>query len=62
MTTDELRGLGTHQVIYLRAGRRDGEWPVALYGADGVPLVIVDDIDTAVEFTDEYDLKIIAVH
>ena len=62
MTADQLRGLGTHQVVYLRAGRREGEWCVALYGADGVPLVIVDDVEAAAEVAAERDLKIIAVH
>ena len=62
ITADELRGLGTHQVVYLRAGKREGEWVVALYGADGVPLVIVADVEAAVEFAAENDLKVIAVH
>src|SRR5690242_139794 len=31
ITADELRGLGTHQIVYLRAGKREGEWVVALY-------------------------------
>ena len=62
MTADELRDLGTHQVVYLRAGRLEGEWLVALYGADGVPWMMVDDVETAVEVADEHGLKIIAIH
>lgn len=62
MTANELRGLGTHQVVYLRAGRCEGQWLVVLYGADGVPLVMADDVETAVEVAAAHDLKIIAVH
>jgi hypothetical protein len=62
MTADQLRGLGTHQVAYLRAGMCDGERLLVLYGADGVPLVIVDDVKTAVEVAAEHGLRFIAIH
>jgi hypothetical protein len=62
MSADQLRGLGTHQVAYLRAGTCDGQRLLVLYGADGVPLVMVDDVETAVEAASGRGLKFIAVH
>lgn len=62
MTVDQLRGLGAQEVVYLRAGMCDGERLFVLYGADGVPLVMVDDVETAVDIATEHGLKFIAVH
>ena len=62
MTVDQLLGLGTHRVAYLRAGTRKGERLVVLYGADGAPLAEVGDIETAVEIAGERGLEFIAVH
>ena len=62
MTADQLRGLGAHQFAYLRAGMCDGERLLVLYGADGEPLTMVDDVETAVEIAAEHGLKFIAVH
>ena len=62
MTADQLLGLGTHRIAYLRAGTYDGERLFVLYGADGVPLAAVDDVDTAVELAAERGLNFIAVH
>jgi len=62
MTAEQLLGLGTHQVVYLRAGTCDGERLFVLYGADGMPLVTVDDIETAVEIAAARGLEFIAVH
>jgi hypothetical protein len=33
-----------------------------LYGADGVPLVTVDDIETVVEIAAEHGLAFVSVH
>ena len=56
MTADQLLGLGTRQVAYLRGGTYDGERLFVLYGADGVPLAVVDDVETAVELATERGL------
>ena len=37
MTVDQLLGLGTHRVAYLRAGTYHDEKLFVLYGADRVP-------------------------
>jgi len=49
MTVEQLLQLGTRQVVYLKAGLHDGEVAFVLYRADGIPLVAVDDMETAVE-------------
>jgi hypothetical protein len=62
MTADQFLGLGMRQVVYLRAGTSNGERLFVIHGADGVPLVMVDDVETAVEIAAEHGLKFIAVH
>jgi hypothetical protein len=62
MSVDQLLDLGTRQVVYRRDGTCNGKRRLVLYGADGVPLVMVDDVETAVEIAAEHGLKFIAVH
>jgi hypothetical protein len=62
MTIEQLRHLGTRQVVYLKAGMHDGELAFMLYGADGTPLVTVDTVDAAVEMVAEHGLGFAAVH
>jgi len=57
MIADQLLDVDTRGMAYLRAGTRDGERLVVLYGADGMPLVMVPDVETAVEIA-----EFIAVH
>jgi len=62
ITADQLRHLGTHQVVYLKAGTCDGEQAFAVFGADGTPLVVVDAVEAAVEIVTEHGLSFVAVH
>jgi hypothetical protein len=62
MTADQLRGLGAHQVVYLRAGMGNGTRPLVLYAADGEPLLMVDDIETAAEIAAEHGLRFVSIH
>ena len=62
MTMEQLLHLGTHQVVYLKAGMHDGEQAFLLYGADGTPLVMVDTVEAAAEMAAEYGLGFVAVH
>jgi hypothetical protein len=62
MTVDQLLDLGTCQVVYLRAGTCDGERLFVLYGADGLPLVTADDVETVVEIAAEHGLAFVSVH
>ena len=47
---------------YLRSGIRDGEQAFVLYRADGTPLVVVDDVETAVEMAATHGLGIVTIH
>jgi len=62
MTAEQLLALGTRQVVYLRTGMYEGERLFVLYGANGMPLVTVDDIETAVEIAAEHSLEVVPVH
>jgi hypothetical protein len=62
MTAEQLLALGVRQVAYLRTGTYEGERLFVLYGADGMPLVTVDDIETAVEIAAEHSLEFVTVH
>ena len=62
ITAEQLRHLGTRQVVYLKSGLRDGEQAFAVFGADGTPLVVVDAVETAVEMVAEHGLGFVTVH
>ena len=62
MTTEHLLNLGLRQVVYLRTGLCNGKKLLVLYGADGEPLTMVDDVETAVEIAAAHGLEFIAVH
>jgi hypothetical protein len=62
ITAEQLRHLGTHQVVYLKAGTCDGEQAFAVFGADVTPLVVVDDVEAAVEMVAEHGFGFVTVH
>ena len=62
MTPEQSLHLGTHQVGYLRLGRGDGEPAFVLHGADGAPLVMAGDVETAVEIAAKRGLAFVTVH
>jgi hypothetical protein len=62
MTVEQLRYLGTRQVVYLRGGTCDGEIVYLIHSADGIPIVMVEDIETAMAMIARQDLTIVAVH
>jgi hypothetical protein len=62
MTAKQLLQLGARQVVYLKAGIRDGEMAFMLYGGDGTPLAMVDTVESAVEMVAEHGLGFVAVH
>jgi hypothetical protein len=47
MTAEQLQQLGTRQVAYLSAGIRDDEIVFIIHGADGTPILMVEDLKTA---------------
>jgi hypothetical protein len=62
ITVEQLLYLGIRRMVYLKAGMRDGEQAFALYRADGTPLVVVEDVATAVEMVTEHGLGFVTVH
>jgi hypothetical protein len=62
MTPEQLLHLGTRQVVYLRSGMCDGEPAFVLHGADGAPLVMAGDVETAVEIAVKHGLAFVTVH
>jgi hypothetical protein len=62
ITAEQLRGLGKRQMVYLKSGKRDGKQAFALYGADGTALLVVDDVEAAVEMVARHGLDFVAVH
>lgn len=62
ITAEQLLHLGTRQMVDPKSGMRDGEPAFVVYGADGIPLVVVDDVATAVEMVTEHGLGFVTVH
>jgi hypothetical protein len=62
ITAEQLRNLGARQVVYLKAGTCDGEEAFVVFGADGTLLVVVDNVDTAVEMVAQHGLDFVTLH
>jgi hypothetical protein len=62
ITAEQLRHLGTRQVVYLKVGTCDGEQAFGVFGADGTPFVVVDDIETAVAMVAQHGLDFVTLH
>ena len=62
MTPEQLLHLGTREVVYLRSGLYEGELAFVLHGADGAPLVMAGDVETAIETAAEHGLTFVTVH
>ena len=62
MTAEQLLHLGERYVVYLKSGVCDGEILFVLYGANGAPLVAVDDVETALDMVAERGPNFVAVH
>jgi hypothetical protein len=62
ITVEELRHLGTHHLVYLKAGTCNGAQAFAVFGADGTPLVVVDAVETAVIMVGRHGLDFVTLH
>jgi hypothetical protein len=62
MTSEQLRDLGMNQVVYLKSGMCDGKMVFVLFGADGTPAIVADNVTAAVETAIEQGLTFVAVH
>ena len=62
MTSEQLLDLGMNQVVYLKSGMCNGKMVFVLFGADGTPAVVADDVGAAVRTAIEQGLSFVAVH
>ena len=62
MTSEQLLNLGITYVAYLKSGICDGKALFAVYGADGILIVVTDSLDDAVETAAEQGLNFVSVH
>jgi hypothetical protein len=62
VTPEQLLHLGMNQVVCLKSGMCDGRMLFVLFGADGMPVVVADDVDIAVETAVNQGLSFAAVH
>jgi hypothetical protein len=62
MTAEQLLHLGMNQVVYLKSGTCDGNALFAVYGADGIPIAVSDEVGAAVEAVAEQGLSFVSVH
>ena len=62
MTSEQLLGLGMNQVVYLKSGMCEGKVLFVLFGANGTPVIAVDNVDAAVETATGHGLSFVAVH
>ena len=62
MSSEQLLDLGMNQVVYLKSGMCDGKMLFVLFGADGTPAVVVENVTAAVRTAIEQGLTFVAVH
>ncbi len=62
MTREQLLTLGMSQVVYLKSGMCEGDMLFMLYGADGTPIVVTDDVDIAIEAAADRGLNFVNLH
>jgi len=62
MTSEQLLDLGMNEVVYLKSGMCDGKMVFVLFGADGTPAIVVENVTAAVRTAIEQGLTFVAVH
>ena len=62
ITAEQLRHLGARRVVYLTAATCDGEQAFVVFGADGMLLVVVDDVETAAAMAARHGLDFVTLH
>jgi hypothetical protein len=62
ISQEQLLQLGMTYVAYLRSGLYEGKELFAVYRADGIPIVVTDDLGDAIELAAEQGLNFVAVH
>ena len=62
MPSQQLLDLGMNEVVYLKSGMCDGKMVFVLFGADGTPAAVADNVNAAVQTAIEQGLSFVAVH
>ncbi|ATU73464.1 hypothetical protein SXCC_03301 [Gluconacetobacter sp. SXCC-1] len=62
VTAGELRGLGMETVAYIRAVEMEGQGAFAIHAADGTPLAVTDDHETAVRAILQHEMMLVPLH
>ena len=62
MSPEQFLNLGVQQVVYVRAGIRDGSPFFLIFGADGIPLATVETLQDAVQRVVEQGFEFATVH
>ncbi|AFV99839.1 hypothetical protein B932_0231 [Gluconobacter oxydans H24] len=56
ITGPQLRTLGMSQLAYVRSVMHDGELMVAIHAADGTPMAVADDEESAMDAILEHEM------
>ena len=62
ISAEQLAQLGMQQVAYVKQVMVNGAQGFAIHAADGTPMAVVEDVDTAVELVCEHGMAFAAVH
>lgn len=62
MTAQDLALLGSEEIVYVRPVVVEDETRFAVNTADGRPILVAPDLDTAIQAALEYDLEPVQVH
>ncbi|QDH24848.1 DUF1150 family protein [Neokomagataea tanensis] len=56
ITDQQLRVLGMSRLAYLRTGVEDGESVITIHAADGTPMAVADDEESAMDAILEHEM------
>lgn len=62
ISASELRGLGMESVAYIRAVEVEGEDAFAIHAADGTPMAVTDDWETAINAILQHEMMPVPLH
>lgn len=62
ISISELRGLGMESVAYIRAVEVEGEAGFAIHAADGTPMAVTEDRETAINAILQHEMMPVPLH
>ncbi|GAN98357.1 MULTISPECIES: DUF1150 family protein [Komagataeibacter] len=62
ISTSELRGLGMESVAYIREVEVEGEDAFAIHAADGTPMAVTEDRETAINAILQHEMMPVPLH